>query len=536
MLKVLIADDEYKICQLIEKLIDWKSLDMEVAGTASNGIEALEKIRELSADIAITDIRMPGCDGLELIRKAKEVRPKIEFVIISGYRHFEYAQTAIRYGVSDYLLKPIRKEELTETLAAIRQRLREESEQLTRQERVIMTMKSDEERLRSNFLSGLIYRDSKVMAELKDLELVNNRYHFSFREGLFSVCIIKCDGRSLEEKKNLDFVTEREQSAIRDILTDAVRDFEILPQDSFLFILLNYGEEQKKDIRRLCREILEHVAAHGAVLDDIRVTVAVGETVDSLEAIQKSYRNARNLIEERLVSGTGRVLEGQTGSQKDFTGTELFSEFNRQMNAALESLSTDRVRNTILSLKEGLLSAGHFSGHEVLQMSREVCNLYLFFMKGHGIQVEDGFMERFHEGTDECAGMDELFDYMTRTICQSYNRSVAMKRQEDNRPVRQTRQYIREHYAEVVTLEGVSSVVGLAPTYLSAVFKKETGQTFLEFLSDTRMNAAKQLLKETNDPVAVVCEKVGYSDVRYFTKSFTRFAGLKPNEYRKLYS
>ncbi|EIW26972.1 response regulator receiver protein, partial [Pelosinus fermentans A11] len=115
MLKVLIADDEEKICQLIEKLIDWQALDMKLSGVANNGIEALEKIEALSPDVVITDIRMPGYDGLDLVKKTRELNVGVEFVIISGYRHFEYAQTAIKYGVSDYLLKPIKKQELTET-------------------------------------------------------------------------------------------------------------------------------------------------------------------------------------------------------------------------------------------------------------------------------------------------------------------------------------------------------------------------------------------------------------------------------------
>ena len=109
MIKVLIADDEEKVCQLICNLVDWASFDMQIVGTAANGIEALEKVRSLGPDLMITDIRMPGCDGLELIARAKAENEALEFVIISGYRHFEYAQTAIKSGVGDYLLKPIKK-------------------------------------------------------------------------------------------------------------------------------------------------------------------------------------------------------------------------------------------------------------------------------------------------------------------------------------------------------------------------------------------------------------------------------------------
>ena len=107
MIKVVIADDEEKVCQLIMGLIDWESLGMRIVGVAHNGIEALERIKECKPDLIITDIRMPGYDGLELIRQTQEIKADVDFIIISGYRHFDYAQNAIKYGVGDYLLKPI---------------------------------------------------------------------------------------------------------------------------------------------------------------------------------------------------------------------------------------------------------------------------------------------------------------------------------------------------------------------------------------------------------------------------------------------
>lgn len=103
MIKVLIADDEEKVCTLIYNLVNWNDFGMEVVAKAYNGLEALELISGLAPDAVITDIRMPGYDGIELISKAKEINDRIEFIIISGYKHFEYAQSAIKYGVSDYL-------------------------------------------------------------------------------------------------------------------------------------------------------------------------------------------------------------------------------------------------------------------------------------------------------------------------------------------------------------------------------------------------------------------------------------------------
>ena len=123
MLKVVIADDEERICRLIEALVDWRSLGMEVAAAAHNGLEALEFAERFRPDILITDIRMPGCSGLELIEKVKKSMPELEIIIISGYAHFEYAKSAIQFGVGEYLLKPINKAELTMTLERLRTKI-----------------------------------------------------------------------------------------------------------------------------------------------------------------------------------------------------------------------------------------------------------------------------------------------------------------------------------------------------------------------------------------------------------------------------
>lgn len=116
MCRVLIADDEPKVLLLIKSLIDWQTLGLDLVATANDGVAALAAIAQLRPDIVITDIRMPGYDGIELIGRAKALNPAIDFIIISGYRHFDYAQKAIRFGVEDYLLKPLKAVEINQTL------------------------------------------------------------------------------------------------------------------------------------------------------------------------------------------------------------------------------------------------------------------------------------------------------------------------------------------------------------------------------------------------------------------------------------
>ena len=127
MLSVVLADDENKILLLLQKLIDWGSMGYEIVGTANDGLRALELVREKQPDLLITDVRMPGCSGIELIQRAKDLQPNLRFIVISGYRKFEYAQNALKYGVEDYLLKPIKQDDLTGILLRLKDKLGEEA-------------------------------------------------------------------------------------------------------------------------------------------------------------------------------------------------------------------------------------------------------------------------------------------------------------------------------------------------------------------------------------------------------------------------
>ena len=237
-----------------------------------------------------------------------------------------------------------------------------------------------------------------------------------------------------------------------------------------------------------------------------------------------------------MLGGTGKLMEGSIDSGESFADSEIFAKFNDRISHTLESLDSFAVREELIYLKTKMLAAKEISGHEILQMTKEICNQYLFFMKKYRLPVEENFMENFSISADNCADATELFDYLTRRLTSSYEKASRLKRQDENRPIRLVKKYVEEHFGEPLTLEEVSQIADLSPTYLSTLFKKDTGITFLEYLSKVRMDMAKKLLKETNDTVADICGKVGYSDVRYFTKSFTKYAGLKPKEYRKLYS
>jgi len=204
MIKAIIADDEIRVCQLIKNLINWDVIGIEIVGEADNGITAYDLICNKNPDIVITDIRMPGLDGLALIKKVRETKPKTSFIIISGHKHFEYAQNAVKYGVEEYLLKPINKEELTNILIKLRDRLLENSERLEDDKKIKTQLASSTDKLRKQLLANVMV-DSDVLI-IEDLEKINTEYQFSFKSGCFQAIALKLDKRNNEniDEKHLN--------------------------------------------------------------------------------------------------------------------------------------------------------------------------------------------------------------------------------------------------------------------------------------------------------------------------------------------
>ena len=248
MIRVIVADDEYKVCQLICQLINWDELGMELVGTASNGIEALEMIEREKPDLVLTDIRMPGYDGIEVLKRIRENNPNIEFIIISGYSHFEYAQSAIEYGVSNYILKPIDAEVLNATLQKVRKRYMErksrEKADLVQQEQQAANAARLRDMLLNDLVSGIVSGD---------MDAINKKYYYNFEDGLFQTFMIFADF------KDIAYLNESYANNVISLLySKAVIYFEnVIPlalkgsvlKDNQVMGIINYSAERKDEVR-----------------------------------------------------------------------------------------------------------------------------------------------------------------------------------------------------------------------------------------------------------------------------------------------
>lgn len=533
MIRVIIADDEPRICKLIRHLINWDEIGMEIVGVADNGIDVLGLIERENPHIIITDIRMPGYDGLEMIEKANQINEELEFIIISGYEEFAYAQKAMEYGVKDYLCKPINKDSLLKALRRVKDSLKMKNRHSSL-EKEYQSIKKDIGKIRASFVKNLILFKADGFKECS-LEEINQNHYFHFREGSFRVILIKIDG-SGKANHNMDEIITKLVGTVQTSLPVLTYDYETIYHNSNLYVLINYQPAEKEKIEAVFIKLLNECKGRLSTFG-LMITIGYGVEVEDLKGITASVESAQGAIDDRILKGTGRIIEFSETQPGRISNEDRYCEFTKKFTKVVELADPDGIEKLINTLKEDL-SRQSVSGSELTRLVREIGNTYYLTMRNNKIKIADVLVEQMQlENTIEnCYSMELLFQELVKHITRSLLKLAADKTQKNLGQIRQAKIYIEENYMKNITLEDLGSYLGFNASYFSSLFKKETGFSFLEYLSKIRMEKAKELLKEPGLRVQDVCLMVGYNDVKYFTKLFIKHTGLKPNEFRRLFA
>ena len=528
MVKLVVADDEEKVCRLIIALGEWKKLGIEVVGTASNGIQALDMINREKVDILITDIRMPGCSGLELIEKVRKLSPDIKIMIVSGYANFEYAQNAIKQGCSEYLLKPINKAALNEALAKMVAQIEASRKNNLAFQDFQNERKEEMIKIRNMLIQNLLHDKTLQLTE----EVLKKKYYFDVRPGIFQVIAVKRDISEGDSSQNAtSLIWQKMEEIFLREMTGECYDIIIAASGDYLYGVLNYPARNGEKIRKSVRSCFNQMLGRNDYLGKAKLSLALGNAVKTAEEISASFSDAGRALSERLMEGAGKVLELGGGSEVLFE-KRLVDKFTRSLGNALQTLDIEEIKNTVDTICQETLETPGVHGWEILEL---VCQCGCIFIMRMGFPDKAELQNEFVNRCDNCTTVGELFQCLQDFILGKVNGIVAKREEDSIRPVRLAKQYIHNHYQEQITLEEVSEYVGLTPAYFSVLFKKETEIGFAKYLINERIEAAKDLLRETALSVSEICKKVGYNDQKHFTRLFEKNVGVRPAVYRKLY-
>lgn len=535
MLKVLVADDERKVCQLIVNLVDWEKLGFEIVGVVNDGISAYKFIQETPVNVMITDIRMPGCDGMELIQKAKVLYPEMHIIIISGYSQFEYAQNAIRYGVEDYLLKPLRKKDMMATLHKILDKYKEEIRDAQKWEEIQKKLEENEKKVKRSFLEDIIKRPEKFGGFFVR-EKINKEYHYNFVEGYFQAVIVKI----ILEKRRGDVNTRRVllekgieilKEGLEEVCDEMV--FQII--DGEVYGLFNCGENKFPIICRKLKKVRLDIIKFRDVFGEMKVFIALGGKKNNMQEVMESFLEARDAMHQRFYLGEAFLLEKREGLEPDHVDRYISNAFKKRFLNAIEIVDLDNIRKEIEDLQTALKNNEKQDGKIISEIYKGVLRLFYFGTHSYNIVIPDQYTELLTH-LEVCGTIDEVMTYLKDYITNSLTHWIEEKKYVEARPIRIAKQYISNHYNQPLTLEIVSSEIGFNATYFSSIFKKETGMNFSDYLKKIRIDNAKNILLNTDQSVEDVSYAVGYSDIKYFSRLFKKLTGVTPTEFRKLYN
>lgn len=521
-MRILIADDEPRIRQLLRFFLA-ELPDVEIVGEATNGRDVLQLIERLCPDIVITDIRMPVLDGLQVMAQTREKGLMTHFIVISGYSDFEYAKTAIRYGVGDYLLKPIDKDELYGAISKI----------------------AEGDRRGSRPHLSALQPDSLAEALLRDTagEMTEERLCslFQTRElsPLFLAALVKVDGQGLGKDSGALPILQKK---IYTIIKNRIRQlpdihYDLCILDRRCCVILNVEQGAYESIKKMFRRVVIAIHSLPELSGSASVTAALGKPFFSPEQLPLSFSTASLALDDRLMrSASFQVIEGMRDhtllSASDFVSTSL----QMKLGKAVELRNWDEALTLIRDAARQVLDSPNCTGRLVLDVSNEL--VYLIDSKISAclpVSESRALWERSLERIDMCGSAEGLFDEVC-AILRSYADSVDdHMKNKASRPIQLACQYICQNYAQQITLEDAARAAGLSPAYFSSVFKRELNQSYVEYLTGARISVAQSLLIDSTKKADEIGQLVGYQDPKWFAKVFKKATGLSPLEYRKLY-
>ena len=535
--RLFIVDDEPNSLELIESMVNVDIV--EIAGTAMNGIDALEKIQDLRPDILITDIRMPGCSGLELIEKVKAASPGTEIIVISGYREFEYLQSILKFGISEFLLKPIVKEELD---GCIKKVIKHKTDERLRNQYVAcveMDLNACYKQLREKYCLDVVNNDIDALSR-RDMP----RNLISFRDGKYRVLILKLDcvlDRTPDSPDNMPYINMllmRYRNAITNVLLGKCFDLVTAIQGSRIYFLCNYEKTISDAV------FLDEIGFNTNSINDImneenqkygiiHVSMGIGISVDSIEDISRSVESAREGEKQRLAPHQTCVSFCDSGAVRP--PFRFAQEEKDRITAAVVASDKEKVTAYIQSHIEKMVFEGRYG--DMYQFAGEMVVLARnTVMMSNSINPDEGLLDGLmEEKIDNCFTVEMLSNCLVKYFDDLFESIRGQMRQQSCKAMQMALEYIENNYSQQLTLQDVAEKVYYSPNYLGAAIKKETGKTFLEYLTDVRMKKSEELLKHSNYTIAEIASRVGYCDEKYFSKLFCKSIGIKPNEYRKFY-
>ncbi len=528
MLNVLIVDDEPFIRQGLRMMIDWESEGFSIVGEASDGIEALEMLEFSRVDLVIADIQMPGMGGLVLLKEMRERgMDDVHFVVLSGYKEFSYAQTAMKYGCLDYIIKPINKDDLLLLLrnisAQYEQRCIDEAKDRKRDEAV----------LESNLLPLLMGKYDRI-----NLDYVREHMKLSDKLRFINIELDMTDPGLLERSEENRRSMERMLYAnIRGLLGDRSGHalFDVNKSENCYDVGLIYCADMAVEQGMSEQEYFDWLVDRAETGMECGIVMQVGGEVDCPERLSESYRSANIAKFMQDFQGDGVMSIADEQVQSEMSG-EAYFRFKCRIDDLMGAIERAQRQDIEKSVDDLYRCMGELNmDYRVMGMN---INHILFRLINMAVErddhldqqeavnyiIENAFDKGVMRGSAAhfAAFCCEYADYLKNIESQSAGNILSMVERE-----------IAERYMTNISLKQLGERFYINSAYLGQLFKKQYGMSFKDYLNMVRINKSVELLANTDMKVYEISSAVGYQSVDYFVNKFVAQRGHTPAKFRK---
>ncbi|WP_163192438.1 response regulator transcription factor [Clostridium thermarum] len=525
MLKMLIADDEYLVLESLRMIISKNIKDVDIVGTASSGREAIEKALGLKPDIVFIDIHMPGIDGIEAIRQIKQVNSDTVFVILTAYEYFDYAKEALNLGVFEYLLKPINKNKLIETINNISAEIYKKRANLIREIELRERMNKLIPSLEAQFISDKLFGTGMS----KEMEFYESIFAMDLKHG-YAMTVLFHDAENNNKEDNLK-LNQQKQNFL-DIFTAKFKS--ICPcligspvSDRIIVYVPTDEEEPDEFIRMKSIDIGKRVTEKLKGLTTLKYHIGIGRKYN-IENFVKSCSEAY-IAASKTNDQTVTHVEDVNSSVGDIESYPIHKE-----SVFSNSLLTANIKEAKEVFEEIFVWMINAHGEDIDKIKSKLIDLIFLAEKTlpYKLNELDKLKNTYVLNILKINGMDELRVQFKAYLSDLGLEIQKQKKSDEEGIIPAIIEYVNKNYANDITLNDVAKSVNLSYHYFSKIFKDEMGKSFTDYLTELRLEKSMKLLANPSLSIKEICQKIGYNDPNYYCKTFKKVTGMTPTEYR----
>lgn len=518
MYNVLIVDDERIIRIGLRSLINWEEVGFKIIDAVSDGKQALAVIEREKVDLILTDIKMPYMDGITLVQNLYERGFLGEIIMLTSYGEFEFARQCLRYGVGDYLLKgTLVPDELMQAVLKVQRKLDEKGEKLFEEEREDINNEQDLKIIEHIFKTNHLEGENNIEKESLSMPYV--------------FLLFKHVQSKAQKEKHRACTLEAYRESIENIISEAVPN-QSIPRLFFegewgLYLFPNGYVEQKDVLHRISMHILNLIKLY----TNIKIIGVISKVIYTSYDLRESLKKTQDVAELSFYKGYEEVLEEEMHIlMKPYLSRSTqvveerlhqamnkgdYSEANNLLDMYMEEMRRvyvpkEQVEERLNPLLQGIILD------------------YSIYLESDKSRLNE-LVESYRASTllDEMQGLIKELIYMICTLI------LQIKNKNYRREIVEIMDYIEQHITEKITLNSIANQINMNESYISRLFKSETGMNIIQYINVSKMEKAKELLKEKNMIVKDVAYALGFEEQSYFNRMFNKYFGVNPKEYKK---